>query len=123
MFGGELSLRERALLTWKRERPLKEAERLELKARYLEAVRRKLAEMFGQDYEIRAGIQDEDKVTAQVDDVRFSTFIYNEEVITVIPVVTCPSCEKDVYLGAVNDMAELGEALEAFYLGLNHECH
>lgn len=122
MVGGELSLRERALLIWKRERPMKETERKELKARYMEAVRRKLAEMFGQGYEIRTRILDDDRITAQVDDVRFSTFIYNEEVITVIPVVTCPNCGKDVYLGAVNDMAELGEALEAFYLGLNHEC-
>jgi hypothetical protein len=122
MVGGELSLRERALLTWKRERPMKEVERLELKARYLEAVRRKLVEMFGQDYEIKAGLVDDERVTAQVDDVRFSTFIYNEEVITVIPVVTCSYCEKDVHLGAINNLAELGEALEAFALGLRHEC-
>lgn len=122
MVGGELSLRERALLTWKLERPMKEAERLELKARYLEAVRRKLAAMFGEYYEIRTGIVDDERVTAQIDDVRFSTFIYNEEVITIIPIVTCPYCERDVHLGGINDLAELGEALEAFSLGLKHDC-
>jgi hypothetical protein len=122
MVGSDLSLRELALLTWKLERPMKEAERLELKARYLEAVRRKLIKMFGQDFEIRTAINEDERVTAQVDDLRFSTFIYNEEVITIIPVVTCPSCEREVFLGAVNDLAELGEALEAFNLSLSHEC-
>lgn len=122
MVGGDLSLRKWAVQTWKRDRPLKEAERLELEAKYLEAVRRKLIEMFGPNYDIKTGIHKDGRVVATVDDVRFSTFIYNEDVITIIPVVTCPSCEKDVYLGAVNDLAELGEALESFGLGLKHEC-
>jgi hypothetical protein len=120
--GVKLSLKELALLTWKNERPRKEASRLELKARYLEAVRRKLIEMLGQEYEIKAGIDKEGAVTAKVDDLRFSTFIYNEDVITIIPVVECPSCGKDVFLGAVTDLAEVGEALEAFELRLKHEC-
>lgn len=118
MLSNELSLRALALLTWKLERPTKEAERLELKARYLEAVRRKLVEMFGQDYEVRTAINEDERVTAQVDDMRFKTFIYNEEVITIIPTMICPSCNKEVSLGAINDLAELGEAIEAFNLGL-----
>lgn len=123
MVGGEISLRERALITWKLERPKKEAERLEKKARYLEAVRKKLVDMFGQDYVIKAFLHEDDRITAQVDDVRFSTFIYNEEIITIIPVITCPSCDREVFLGGINDLAELGEALESFIQGLSHECH
>jgi hypothetical protein len=122
MVGGEMGLRERALLTWKLERPVKEAERVELKARYLEAVRQKLVNMFGHDYEIKTFIYEEERIAAQVDDVRFSTFIYNEETITIIPVVTCPLCDRDVSLGGINDLAELGEALESFIQGLSHEC-
>jgi hypothetical protein len=99
MIGGGLSLRERAVQTWKYDRPMKEAERLELKTKYLEAVRRKLVGMFGSGYEIKIGMKEDGRVTAEVDDVRFSTFIYNEDVITIIPMVTCPSCEKEVSLG------------------------
>jgi hypothetical protein len=101
---------------------MKEAERVEQKARLLEAVRCKLDKMFGPGYEIEVGIIDEQRISAVVDDVLFNTFIYNEEVITVIPVGHCPSCNKDALLGAVNDLAELGEALEEFELGLRHQC-
>jgi hypothetical protein len=87
-----------------------------------QAVRRRLEEMFGPGYEVTTDINEDGNIIAKVDDVRFSTFIYNEESITVIPVVTCHSCEKDVYLGGINDLAELGEALEAFSLGRRHEC-
>lgn len=78
--------------------------------------------MFGPGYEIKVGVSDEERITAIVDNIRFNTFIYNEEVITIIPVEKCPCCGKDVRLGAVNDLAELGEALEEFELGLRHEC-
>lgn len=122
MNSSALRLSEKATLTWKIERPIKEAARLELRARYLQAVRQKLIEMFGSGYEINAGIDKNGDITAKVDDLKFSTFIYNEEVITIIPVVTCPSCEKEVFLGAVNDLAEVGEALEEFKLGLRHLC-
>jgi hypothetical protein len=90
--------------------------------RYEQTVRRRLAEMFGQGYEVMTGVNEDGNIIAKVDDMRFSTFIYNEEVLTIIPVVTCSSCGRDVYLGSINDLAELGEALEAFSLGLRHEC-
>jgi hypothetical protein len=122
MTDSNLSLKELALLTWKNERSKKEASRLELKAKYLQSIRRKLTEMFGQVYEINTSINEDEVVIATVDNMRFSTFIYNEEVITIIPVVKCPSCGKDAFLGAVNDLAELGEVLEEFELGLRHTC-
>jgi hypothetical protein len=122
MNGSNLRLSERAALTWRHERPTKEAARTEQRLKYEQVVRRRLDEMFGQGYEVTTSVNEDGNVIAIVDDVRFSTFIYNEEVITVIPVVKCHSCEKDVYLGAVNDLAELGEAMEAFSLGLRHEC-
>lgn len=122
MVGGEMGLKERAMLTWKLERPMKEAERLELRARYLEAVRRKLVNMFGHEYEVKTFIYEDERIAAQVDDMRFKTFIYNEETITIIPVVTCPSCGREVSLGGINDLAELGEVLESFVQGLLHEC-
>jgi hypothetical protein len=122
MNNSALRLSEKATLTWKIERPMKEAARLELRARYLQAVRQKLLKMFGSGYEINTGIDKNGDITAKVDDLKFSTFIYNEEVITIIPVVTCPSCAKEVFIGAVNDLAEVGEALEEFKLGLRHQC-
>ncbi len=122
MSSGNLRLSERAAVTWIQERPSKEAERLAQRMRYEQTVRRRLAEMFGQGYEVMTGVNEDGNVIAKVDDVRFSTFIYNDEVMTIIPVVTCSSCGRDVYLGSINDLAELGEALEAFSLGLKHEC-
>lgn len=122
MSSGNLRLSDRATLTWRHERPTKEAVRTERRMKLEQAVRRRLEEMFGPSYEVTTAINGDGNVIAKVDDVRFSTFIYNEEVITVIPIVTCHYCEKDVYLGGINDLAELGEALEAFTLGLQHEC-
>ncbi len=117
-----MALREKAILTWHRERPMKEAARMEQQVRLLEAVRSKLDKMFGPGYEIKVGVIDDERIIGIVDDIRFNTFIYNEEVITIIPVEKCPYCEKDARLGAVNDLAELGEALEEFELGMRHEC-
>jgi hypothetical protein len=101
---------------------MKEAARLELKVKYIEAVRRRLVEMFGQEYEIKTGIDEDESVTATVDGMKFSAFIYNEDTITITPVVICPLCNKEAFLGAINDLAELGEALEEFGLGLRHTC-
>ena len=122
MHSGNLRLSERAALTWIRERTAKEAERLARRVRYEQVVRRRLAEMFGQGYDVMTGVNEDGNVIARVDDLRFSTFIYNEEVMTIIPVVTCSSCGRDVHLGSINDLTDLGEALEAFSLGLRHEC-
>jgi hypothetical protein len=122
MSSGNLRLSDRATRTWRHERPTKEAVRTEQRRKLEQVVRGRLEEMFGPGYEVTTAITEDGNVIAKVDDVRFSTFIYNEEAITVIPIVTCHSCEKDVYLGGINDLAELGEALEAFSLGLRHEC-
>lgn len=122
MSSSNLRLNERAALTWIRERTAKESERIGLHIKYEQAVRRRLEEMFGRGYEVMTDVNENGNVIARVDDVRFSTFIYNEEVMTIILVVTCPSCGRDVYLGEIKDLAELGEALEAFSLGLRHEC-
>jgi hypothetical protein len=117
-----LSLRERAMTAWKRERPLKEAARVEQKARLVEAVRRKLTEMFGTEYEIKVGIVGEERITASVEEMRFNTFIYNEETITIIPVERCLYCGIDVTLGSVEDLADLGRALEELEQGPGHRC-
>jgi hypothetical protein len=122
MSSGNLRLSDRATLTWRHERPTKEAVRTEQRRTFEQIVRERLEEMFGPGYEVTTAITEDGNVIAKVDDVRFSIFIYNEETITVIPVVTCHYCEKDVYLGGIKDLAELGEALEAFSLGLRHEC-
>ncbi|HEX8475394.1 MAG TPA: hypothetical protein VF666_15290 [Pyrinomonadaceae bacterium] len=117
-----LTLRAKAMLTWKRERPLKEAARIEQQARLVEAVRRKLLQMFGSEYEIKVGIVGEERITASVEEIRFNTCIYNEDVITIIPIERCLYCGRDVTLGSVDDLADLGKALEELEQGQGHQC-
>lgn len=119
----KLTLREKAILTWKRERPLKEAAKIEQQARYLKAVRRLLEQMVGTEYDIDIGVNDDGYIEATIQDLHFRTFIYNEEVITIIPTDYCSSCHKQISLGGVEDLAELGQALEEFKLGLRHQCN
>jgi hypothetical protein len=82
-----------------------------------------MAQMFSSEYEIKVGILHDQHIGAIVGDIRFRTFIYNENLITVVPVERCFYCEKDTLLGAIYDLAELGEALEEFELGLRHQCN
>ena len=117
-----MRLSEQAALIWRDKQSVREGPHEALRAINVHAVRRKLIEIFGADYVITVRWKDDRRVTAMVDDVRFSTFIYNERTITVIPVVRCPSCAKDVFLGAVEDLVELGKALKEFEQGMRHEC-
>jgi hypothetical protein len=117
-----VGLREWALHAWRCKRTEEVPGPLELTARYLDAVRRKLLGMFGTDFEITAEARDDGKIVARVDDVSFSTFVYDEEMITVIPVVVCPACEREVFFGGVASLAELGKAFEDYERGLVHEC-
>jgi hypothetical protein len=68
-----LTLRERAAQAWKHERPLREAARVEKQARQLEAVQKKLEQMFGPESNIKLGLSPAGTVTAEVEDVRFTT--------------------------------------------------
>lgn len=54
--GNNLSIREKAAIAWKLERPLREAARIEKQARQLEAVNKKLEQMFGSECEIKLGV-------------------------------------------------------------------
>src|SRR5215211_5474201 len=105
---GSWPLRAKAMLTWKRERPMKEAARIEQRVRFMEAVRRKLTQMFGTEYEIKVGIIGEESITATVEEIRFNTCIYNEDIITIIPIERCHYCGKDISLGSIDDLADLG---------------
>jgi hypothetical protein len=118
-----LTLRQKAILTWYHERPMKKAARIEQQIRLLETVRQKMVQMFSSEYEIKVGIIDNQRIGAIVGDVRFRTFIYGENLIIVTPVERCSYCKKDTLLGAINDLAELGEALEEFELGIRHQCN
>lgn len=51
-----MSLRQRAALAWKNERPLREAARVEKQARQIEAVHAKLEQIFGPGSNIKLGL-------------------------------------------------------------------
>ena len=61
---------------------MKEAARVEHQARLVEAVRHKLTHIFGSEYEIKVGIVSEECITTTVEEIRFNTFIHNEDMIT-----------------------------------------
>lgn len=118
----KVTLRAKAMLTWKRERPMKEAARIEQRVKFMEAVRRKLTKMFGTEYEIKVGIVGEEGITATVEELRFNTCIFNEDIITIIPIERCLYCGRDILLGSVDDLADLGKVLEELEQGRGHQC-
>lgn len=118
----QLTLREKALLTWRRVRPNREAARLLWQAEKLEKVRQKLVWILGSDENIELGINSNGDITATVEDVQFTTYNYDDDLLHVVPIIKCPFCEKDVSLGSIEDLAELGEKLELFQNGYRHTC-
>jgi hypothetical protein len=125
--GGEvkLSIRERAAIAWKRTRPLREAARIEKQARQLEAVDKKLTQMFGSGCEIKLGLSPVGTVTAEVEDLRFTSDFYEDDFFCSLSIILkerCLYCGRDMTLGKVNDLADLGKLLEEFEQGLIHRC-
>jgi hypothetical protein len=118
----ELNLRQKAALAWIRERPIREAARLEKRVKVLSVVREKLTRIFGRDYEIQVGVESDGKVVAWVEDLRFTTITYSLEFINISLVERCPQCSKDLPIGVVSDLADVGELLEEFAAGKLHEC-
>jgi hypothetical protein len=121
----KLTLRKRAARAWKHERPLREAARVEKQARQLEAVQKKLEQMFGPESNIKLGLSSAGTVTAEVEDVRFTTDFYEDDFFCSLAIIlkeTCPYCGRDMILGKVDDLADLGKRLEEFESGISHKC-
>lgn len=116
------SLQAKALLAWQYARPQREATRLLQRAEKLERVHEKLALILGTEYEIEMGINSRGDIIARVEDLKFTTYSYDDDLLHIVPLVSCPLCGKEVSLGYINDLAELGEALEKFEHGLKHQC-
>ena len=117
-----LTLRQKAALAWERERPMREAARLEKRVKLLSAVREKLTKIFGLEYEIKVGVEQDGKVIAAVEDLRFTTITYSLEFITISLVERCPRCGIDLPIGPVSDLTDIGELLAEFEAGKLHEC-
>jgi hypothetical protein len=120
-----LSLKAKAALAWERERPAREAARIEQQARELQAVRDKLVRMFGLDQDIKLGIDGRGSITAAVEDLRFRTHIYSFGIMTVsiYLIKNCPNCGEDVPMGSISDLADLGELISISDLDGKHTCH
>lgn len=120
-----LSIRKKAAIAWKRERPLREAARIEKQARQLEAVNKKLEQMFGSECEIKLGLSSAGTITAEVEDIRFTTDFYEDDFFCSLSIILkefCPLCGRDMVLGAINNLADLGKALEEFEARISHKC-
>lgn len=117
-----LSLRAKAILAWKSERPMREAARLERRARQIIAVRAKLREIFGTECEIKVGIAENKQIVATIEDLRFIAITYECELISISLVEICPRCGEDWPIGLVSNLADVGELIEEFEAGKLHEC-
>jgi hypothetical protein len=117
-----LSLREKAALAWKSERPMREVARLEKRARQITAVRARLREIFGTEYEIKVGIDEDKQIVAMIEDLRFIAICYDCEIFNISLIEKCPQCGKDMPLGFVSNLADIGELMEEFEAGNIHEC-
>lgn len=118
------SLKAKALLAWERERPAREAARIERRARELQSVRNKFEEMFGSDHDINLGVDDEGRITVVVEDLKFITHVYSFGVTTVSVFLAerCLRCGEDVPVGCVSDLADLGELINNPALERKHTC-
>lgn len=117
-----LTLRQKAALAWERERPMREAARLERRVKLLSLVREKLTRIFGPEYEVKVGVEQDGRVIAVVEDLRFTTITYSLEFVTISLVERCPRCGRDMPIGPVSDLADVGELLAEFEAGTLHEC-
>jgi hypothetical protein len=120
-----LSIREKAAIAWKRERPLREAARIEQQARQMEAVDKKLTQMFGPECEIKLGLSPAGTIIAEVENVRFTTDFYEDDFFCSLAIILkeiCPYCGRDMILGRVDNLADLGKRLEEFESGISHSC-
>lgn len=117
-----LSLREKAALAWKSERPMREAARMEKYAKQIVAVRVKLTEIFGTEYEIKVGMDENKKIVATIEDLRFTAITYSYQLIDISLVESCPQCGKDMPIGTVSNLADIGELIERLEAGNLHEC-
>lgn len=120
-----LSLREKAAVAWKHERPLREAAHVEKQARQLEAVHQKLEQIFGPESEIKLGLSPAGTIIAEIEDLRFTTDFYEDDFFCSLSIIlkeNCPYCGQDMILGHINDLADLGKLLEEFNMGLSHKC-
>jgi hypothetical protein len=120
---GTVSVREKAVLAWEHERPTREAIRLERRAKQIAALREKLKGIFGEEYEIKVGIDANKEVIATVEDLRFIAITYTyDHLISISLIEKCSGCGKEIPIGIVSNLADIGEALEEFAAGLRHEC-
>jgi hypothetical protein len=120
---GVLSLREKAALAWEHERPMREAAQLEKRARQIAAVRAQLRRIFGAEYDVRVGIDANGKVIATVEDLKFTVSSYSPEFFSIYLIERCPRCGKELPIGVVSDLADVGQVLEEFQAGQTHECN
>jgi hypothetical protein len=104
---------------------MREAARVEKQARQLEAVDKKLTQMFGPESKIKVGLTSAGTVTAEVEDVRFTTDFYEDDFFCSLAIIlkeTCSHCGREMMLGRVDDLADLGKRLEEFETGISHRC-
>jgi hypothetical protein len=118
-----LSLREKAALAWKSERPIREAARIEKYAKQVAAVRAKLTKIFGTEYEIKVWMDENKRIVATIEDLRFTAITYSYELICISLVESCPRCSEDLPIGTVSNLADIGELIEEFEAGKIHECN
>lgn len=117
-----MPVREKAARAWEHERPMREAARLEKRARQIAALRGKLRSIFGAEYAIQIGINADGKLIATVEDLQFTVSSYSPELFSIYLVEICPRCDKELPIGIVSDLADVGQVLEEFATGLTHEC-
>lgn len=119
-----LSIKSKAIRAWEQERPSREAARVERQARELSAVRNKIADILGSEHEVEIGIDSIGRITAVVEDLRFSAHVYAFGAVTVsiFLMERCPSCGEDVPVGNISNLADLGELLHNPQLELKHNC-
>ena len=121
----KLSIRAKAALAWKHEHPLREATRIEKQARQLEAVNKKLEQIFGAEYEIKLGLSAGGSIIAEVEDLRFTSDFYEDDYFCSLSIIlkeVCPYCGREMTLGVINNLADVGKALQEFEAGDSHKC-
>lgn len=81
--------------------------------------------MFGPSCEIKMGLSPSGTVRAEVEDLRFLADYYEDDFycsLSIILMETCAFCGRELMLGGVDNLADVGKKLEEFEQEHIHRC-
>lgn len=108
------TLKERALHAWVEERPLREAVRLQKRAKLLEEFKQRVSRLLDDKIDIQVGIDGNGQVSTTIDGVTLVGVSAGFGSVSILLVETCSRCRAKVPSYPIKNLADLGQAISRF---------